>query len=120
MTQSADKVEERRASSRYNLALPVEIRFVPFLTAVRPILVETRDISTHGFYFNIVQKFMVGTEFEFSIALPIEITGPTQAYISGTARAVRVEESGESNPGRLGVGALIESYQIRRAEFVKP
>jgi hypothetical protein len=120
MTQSADKVEERRASSRYNLALPLEIRFLPFLTAVRPILVETRDISTHGFYFNIVQKFMVGTEFEFSIALPIQITGAIQAYVSGKARAVRVEETGESHPGRLGVGALIESYQISRAEFVKP
>ena len=119
MTQSADKVEERRASSRYSLALPVEIRLVPFPTAVGSILVETRDISTHGFYFNIAQEFTVGTKFEFSIALPIEITGATQAYVSGKARAVRVEETGESHQRCLGVGALIESYQISRAEFVK-
>jgi hypothetical protein len=77
-------------------------------------LVETRDISTHGFYFNVLQKFMVGTEFEFSIALPIEITGATQAYVSGKARAVRVEETGENHHGRLGVGALIVRYQISR------
>jgi hypothetical protein len=120
MSQSADKVEERRASSRYNLALPVEIRLVPFLTAVGSILVETRDISTHGFYFNIAQKFTVGTGFEFSIALPIEITGATQAYVSGKARAIRVEETGESRQRCLGVGALIESYQISRGEPVKP
>jgi hypothetical protein len=107
-------VEERRASSRYNLALPLEIRLVPSLTAVGSILVETRDISTHGFYFNVLQKFMVGTEFEFSIALPIEITGATQAYVSGKARAVRVEETGENHLGRLGVGALIVRYQISR------
>ena len=117
MSQLGDRVEERRASSRYNLALPVEIRLVPLLNAVRSIVVETRDISTHGFYFNIVQKFMVGTNFEFSIALPIEITGATQA---GKARAVRVEETGESHSSSLGVGALIESYQISRAESVKP
>jgi hypothetical protein len=113
-------VEERRATSRYNLALPVEVRLAPDLPAVRSIFVQTRDISTHGFYFNISQEFTVGTKFEFSIALPIELTGATQAYVSGKARAVRVEETGESHPGSLGVGALIESYQISRAESVKP
>ena len=95
----------------------MEIRLVPILTALGSILVKTRDISIHGFYFNIAQEFTVGTSFEFSIALPIEITGTTQAYISGTARAVRVEETGESYSGRSGVGALIESYQVSRDEF---
>jgi len=113
-------VEERRATSRYNLALPVEIRLVPILTALGSTLVKTRDISIHGFYFNIAQEFTVGTKFEFSIALPVEITGATQAYISGTARAVRVEETGESHSGRSGVGALIESYQVSRGQSVKP
>jgi hypothetical protein len=107
-------VEERRATSRYNLALPVEIRLVPILTALGSILVKTRDISIHGFYFNIAQEFTVGTTFEFSIALPIEIMGATRAYISGTARAVRVEETGESQSGWSGVGAIIESYQVCR------
>jgi hypothetical protein len=115
-----DKVEERRATSRYNLALPVEIRVAPNLAVEGSISVKTRDISTRGFYFNIAQEFAVGTTFEFSIALPIEITGPTQAYINGTARAVRVEEPGESHSGRSGVGALIESYQVSRGESVKP
>ena len=105
-------MDERRATSRYNLALPVEIRLAPNLTAAGTILVETRDISTHGFYFNIAQEFTAGTQFEFSIALPIEITGATQAYISGTARAIRVEETGESR-----VGAFIENYRISRGEF---
>jgi hypothetical protein len=113
-------VKERRATSRYNLALPVEVRIVPYLDAAASILVKTRDISIHGFYFNITQAFAVGTQFEYSIALPIEITGTTQAYVSGTARAVRVEESGESHPGHLGIGAHIENYQISRGESVKP
>jgi hypothetical protein len=83
-------------------------------------LVETRDISTNGFYFNIAQQFTAGTQFEFSIALPIEITGAIRASISGNARAVRVEETCESHTGHLGIGALIENYQINRAESVKP
>jgi hypothetical protein len=113
-------VEERRATSRYNLVLLVEITVTPNLAAVGPILIETRDISTRGFYFNIPQQFTVGTQFEYSIALPIEITGATRANINGKARAVRVKETGENHPGRLGVGALIESYQISRAESLKP
>ena len=113
-------MNERRATSRYNLALPVEIRFTPNLAAVGSFFVTTRDLSTHGFYFNIAQEFTVGTQFEFSIVLPIEVIGATQAYVNGKARAVRVEENSGSHPDRSGVGALIESYQIRRGESVKP
>jgi hypothetical protein len=119
-TNRQDKVKERRAASRYNLALPVEISLALIPTATRSILVKTRDISTHGFYFNIAQKVTVGTKFEFSIALPIEITGATQAFISGTARAVRVEGTGESHADRSGVGALIEKYRISRVDSVNP
>src|ERR1700757_269445 len=113
-------MKERRAASRYNLVLPVEISLALIPTATTSIFIQTRDISTRGFYFNIAQKVTVGAKFEFSIALPIEIEGPIQAYISGTARAVRVEETGESHAGRSGVGALIGKYQIRRVDSVNP
>jgi PilZ domain-containing protein len=113
-------VEERRSASRYNLVLPVEISLALIPTAATSIFVQTRDISTRGFYFNIAQQVTVGAKFEFSIALPIEIMGATQAYISGTARAVRVEETGESHSGWSGVGAIIESYQVSRGKSVKP
>jgi hypothetical protein len=82
-------------------------------------LAETQDISVRGLYFNIAQKFAVGTEFEFSITLPVEITGAAQVNISGKARAVRGEETGQSHPGWSGVGAIIESYQVSR-ESVNP
>jgi hypothetical protein len=109
-------VKERRAASRYNLALLVEIRVAPKLAAAEAILVETEDVSTHGFYFNIGQKFAVGTEFEFSTILPIEITGAPQVNVSGRARVVRVDETGK---GHLGVGAVIEGYEVSR-ESVNP
>ena len=82
-------------------------------------MVETRDISTHGFYFNIAHEFTVGGKFEFSIVLPIEVIGATQAYVSGKARVVRVEENDGSLPNHSGVGALIDSYQISRGASVK-
>ena len=110
-------MEERRAASRFSLALPVEIRLARDLMAARSILAKMRDISTHGLYFNTPRKLTVGTKFEFSIGLPDEITGATPGYVSGKARAVRVDEGDESRPRRFGIGALIESYQISRAEF---
>ena len=93
----------------------VEVRVASNLAAVG----ETEDISTHGFYFNVAQKFAVGTQFDFSLTLPIEVTGATPLNISGKARAVRVEETGEGHTGRSGVGAIIESYQVSRGESVK-
>src|ERR1700747_925596 len=96
-TNRQDKVKERRATSRYNLALLVEIRVAPNMAAIGTILAETQDMSTQGFYFNIAQKFTVGTQFEFSFTLPIDSTGAIQVNISGKARAVRVDETGESH-----------------------
>jgi hypothetical protein len=113
-------VEERRATSRYNLVLLVEIRVAPNMAAVGTVLAETQDISTQGFYFNIAQKFTAGTQFEFSFTLPLDITKAIQVNISGKARAVRVEETGESHSGWSGVGAIIESYEVSRGESVEP
>jgi hypothetical protein len=110
------KVEERRATSRYNLVLLVEIGVASSMAAVETVLAETQDISTQGFYFNIAQEFSVGTQFEFLFTLPFDITGAGQVTISGKARAVRVEETGERH---AGVGALIESYRVSR-ESVTP
>ena len=112
------KVEERRATSRYNSVVLVEIR-VASMAAVETVLAETQDISTQGFYFNIAQEFTVGTQFEFLFTLPFDITGAGQVTISGKARAVRVEETGERHAGWSGVGAIIESYQLSR-ESVNP
>ena len=113
------KVEERRATSRYKLVLLVEIRVAPNMAAVGTILAETQDMSTQGLYFNIPLNFTIGTQFEFSFTLPIEITGAAQVNISGKARAVRIAETSESHSGWSGVGAIIESYQVSR-ESVKP
>ena len=110
-------MEERRATSRYNLAVLVEISVALDLAVGGKVFAETQDISTHGFYFNVAQKFTVGTQFDFSITLPIEITGTTPVNISGKARAVRVEEMRKGHTGQLGVGALIESYQVSRGEL---
>ena len=96
-TPIGKKVEERRATPRYNLVVLVEIGVASNVAAVGTVLAETQDMSTQGFYFDIAQKFTVGTQFEFSFTLPIDSTGAIQVNISGKARAVRVDETGESH-----------------------
>jgi hypothetical protein len=55
-------------------------------------------------------------KFGFSIMPPWEVAQTTHAFISGRARAVRVEEVSESNVDRVGVGAVIERYKFGQAE----
>jgi hypothetical protein len=95
-------MEERRAARRYNLAL--EIKLQSERKQSQPILCVTRDVSIHGFYFETSQKLSVGMKISFSIMLtPFEATN---AFISGRARVVRVEEI--SGTEQRGVGAVIE------------
>jgi c-di-GMP-binding flagellar brake protein YcgR len=109
-------LEERRAARRYKLTLQIEIRLEANRKEFEPILGRTRDISTHGFYFRSDQGLSVGMKFRFSIMPPWETAQATHAFISGRARAVRVDEVSESNVGRVGVGAMIERYKLRQTE----
>jgi c-di-GMP-binding flagellar brake protein YcgR len=109
-------MEERRADHRYELALQVKVRPESDLDELELIRGETHDISTGGFYFNLAHRLGLGTRFKFSIPLPPEVTEGTQAFISGQARVVRVDEKSENGNCRVGVGALIERYRIMSAE----
>jgi len=109
-------LEERRAALRYKLTLQIEIRLESNFKEFEPILGRTRDISTHGFYFRSDQGLSLGMKFGFSIMPPGEVAQATHPFISGRARAVRVEEVSESNVDRVGVGAAIEKYKFGQAE----
>ena len=109
-------MEERRAARRYKLILQIEVRLESNLTESELVLGRTRDISTHGFYFRSHQVLSVGMNFGFSIMPPWEVAQATNAFVSGRARAVRVEEVSVSNVGRVGVGAMIERYKFGQAE----
>ncbi len=106
-------MEERRASRRYKLTLQVEIRVESDLREFEPISGRTCDISPHGFYFRIGQNLSVGMKFGFSIMPPWETTN---AFISGRARVVRVEEVSDDSTDHVGVGAVIGKYKFGQAE----
>ncbi len=108
---------ERRTARRYELSLPVVVRS-PIDRELPEHNGQTRDISTRGVYFLIQQNVAPGTELDFTLTLPAEITRGTEVFIRAHGRVVRVEKKTENGAEKLGVAAVIEKYDIIRAEPV--
>jgi hypothetical protein len=108
---------ERRIARRYELSLPVVVRS-PIERQVESHNGQTRDISTRGVYFLIEEDMAPGTELDFTLTLPAEITRGTEVFIRAHGRVVRVERKSEDGTDKLGIAAVIEKYDIIRAEPV--
>ncbi len=59
-----------------------------------------------------------GAELDFTLTLPAEITRGTEVFIRAHGRVVRVERKSEDGTDKLGIAAVIEKYDIIRAEPV--
>ena len=103
---------ERRLARRYDLALPVLVA----INKEVPHNGQTRDISTRGVYFTLQQELTPGTELDFTLTLPAEITQGTEVFVRAHGRVVRVDRDSEpeSTPSNVGVAAVIERYDIIR------
>jgi hypothetical protein len=106
---------ERRMARRYDLSLPVSIR-MPINRELRAHNGQTRDISTRGVYFMMQNDLAPGTELDFTLTLPAEITRGTEVLVRAHGRVVRVDKRGEENHPMVGVAAVIERYDIIRGE----
>ncbi len=106
---------ERRNTRRYELSLPVVVR-APQKTEPESKNGKTRDISTRGVYFIIDEDIAPGAEVDFMLTLPAEITRGTEVFIRAHGKVVRVEKKDEDGTARMGVAAVIEKYDIVRAE----
>jgi len=107
---------ERRVARRYELSLPVVIRTPVVGESEESKNGKTRDISTRGVYFVVDENMAPGTELDFMLTLPAEITQGTEVFIRAHGKVVRVEKRKENGNERLGVAAVIEKYDIIRAE----
>lgn len=97
---------ERRASRRFTMALPLTLR--EHSSESSEWQGETRDVSFRGLYFLADTDFAVGSEIEFVLTLPKEITLATDVHIHCSGLVVRVEP----HEGRKGVAARIERYEF--------
>jgi hypothetical protein len=97
---------ERRGSRRFTMALPMTLRKPGSKAGERQ--AETRDVSFRGLYFTTENGVEVGSQIEFVLTLPKQITLATDVHIHCTAVVVRVEP----HEGRTGVAAQIERYEF--------
>ena len=97
---------ERRASRRFTMALPLRVRSGGVNGAEQK--GQTRDVSFRGLYFLIEARFEAGSEIEFILTLPKEITLAGDVHIRCFGQVVRVEEKN----GSRGVAARIERYEF--------
>ena len=100
---------ERRASRRFNMALPVTVRTDGPSGAVEK-HAHTRDVSFRGLYFLTDGEYQAGTHIEFVLQLPKEVTLVGDVFIRCYGDVVRVESLPEN--GNHGIAARIERYEF--------
>jgi c-di-GMP-binding flagellar brake protein YcgR len=106
-------MSERRNTRRYDLTLPISIRFTAeTLTNRRE--GKTRDISTRGLYFVVTQDLSAGSDVDITLTLPAEVTKGSDVFVRAQGKVIRVEPRLEDGEPRLGVAAVIERYDIVR------
>ena|SRR5215470_12016582 len=99
--------QEKRATRRFSLKLPVSIRFTN--GGVHEFAAETRDVSARGVFFYVDRRLSEGSNVEFTLTLPPEITLTESIRVRCKGRVVRVEDGAED---KLGVGAVIDQYDF--------
>lgn len=108
---------DRRVARRYELSLPVLVRAGARQTADAR-NGQTRDISTRGVYFMIDQDLSPGSALDFMLTLPADITRGTEVFIHAQGKVVRVEGPPQQGESSIGIAAVIEEYDIIRADPV--
>jgi PilZ domain-containing protein len=106
---------ERRSARRYDLSLPVLVR-LPIGREPESHSGQTRDISTRGVYFSLDKEIAPGTEVDFTLTLPAEITRGTEVFVRAHGKVVRVDKRRDDGHESIGVAAVIERYDIIRGE----
>ena len=103
-------MENRRTAQRFDLHLPLRVR-TPDAPAGEKV-VETRDVSHRGVFFWFDRTLEPGSEFEFVMVLPKEITGAINVQVKCLGKVIRtIPQEGS----RIGVAAMIERYEFIRA-----
>jgi hypothetical protein len=106
MSEGAD----RREARRFTMSLPM--RVLPREAKGRELDAHTRDVSYRGLYFLADANFDIGSEIEFVITLPQQVTQSGDVNIRCLGEVVRIEPTGN---GRVGIAAKIARYEFMPA-----
>ena len=104
----AEPQSERRSSRRFALRLPLTVSYPD--GSKTDVQSESRDVSARGICFYFDSAPATGTEIEFTLILPPEITATDSIHVHCKGRVVRVDKGVPS--GRLEVAAVINEYEF--------
>ena len=101
-------LQERRHSERFNLGVPLTVRWTNS-SGQRQARAVTQDVSSGGMYFCLPEAIPDGTAVEIEMTLPTQITHGTPVKVRCTGRIQRcVLKQGEST----GMATMIEKYEF--------
>ena len=95
--------QEKRATRRFSLRLPLSVKYDS--GGEKETDAQTRDVSARGVCFYMDQPIVPGSEIEFTLTLPPEITLTESIRVRCVARVVRVDEHTEN--GQVGIAAVM-------------
>jgi len=98
---------DRREARRFTMSLPM--RVLPREAKGHEFDALTRDVSYRGLYFLADANFDVGSEIEFVITLPQQVTQSGDVNIRCLGQVVRIEPT---ENGRVGIAAKIARYEF--------
>ena len=107
-------MSEARTGKRFPLELPIKIHRAEETGEHRGV---TGNLSAAGVYIRADASLEVGSNVEFEIALPPEVTGSKESVIiQCRGRVVRADETGSTNnpTEARGVACVIDSYDFVR------
>jgi hypothetical protein len=102
-----DQTTEMRSAVRFPLKLKIAVK-----ADSGEHQAETRNISSAGVLFDVDTELVVGSNIEFSIAMPADVLGaPNDVLVNCQGRVMRCALEG----GRRAVAAVIDEYRFERA-----
>ncbi|HKW87906.1 MAG TPA: PilZ domain-containing protein [Candidatus Acidoferrales bacterium] len=102
--------KERRSSRRFQMKLPLKVRWTAD-AAPGEASTETHEVSSRGLYFFLPKDLKNGSPIEIVMTLPHEVTmaGPVRVRCLG--HVVRTDSEREQD---IGIAAAIERYEFLR------
>lgn len=103
-----DTPPERRASRRFALRLPLSVSYPESEESKQD--AQSRDVSARGICFFVDSNIATGTDIEFTLTLPPEITSTDSIHVKCKGRVVRVDDG--PSKGKTAIAAVIHEYEF--------
>jgi len=111
-----------RQANRYHMGLPVKVRLrqmlgLPTRQSKKTLVEEetvTENISSHGCFFRLSQRPLLGSVVEMEITLPPQPSGLPETRVRCRGRVIRVETVVTGD--RVGVASSIDHFRLLPGE----